>query len=273
LARALLIWLSCLLAPLAARADGLAALQLPPDLTVHYDLYTGGLRTLGIEAKARLGADSYALSADINSIGLLGWFISYHARHESGGVLTQSGIHPALYANFGEWNGGRRSVTLSYGPDGPIAAEIKPAAEKDEREPVSPELWAGTVDPLSLVLWVNQQAAGGSPCAVNVPVFDGRRRYNVRLEALGNDTLKATGYSSFAGPALKCRAVWERVAGEPKNPQWQPKRPPLTTVWLAQFGRRGLWLPVRLETESGFGHVIGHMTSVATLRSAEHAAD
>ncbi|MBI3497944.1 MAG: DUF3108 domain-containing protein [Proteobacteria bacterium] len=258
------VWLCLLLVPAnGALAGDLAAVQPAPDLTIHYDLYTGGLHTVGIEAKAHIQAERYALTADVNSVGLINWFFRYHARHEAGGKLTEGGIRPELYANAGEWNGGGRSVTLSYGDAGPIEAEVRPTPEKDERDPVPAHLWIGTVDPLSLVLAVNRRTASEEPCAVTVPVFDGRRRYNLHLEPVGLDRLPANRYSSFAGAALKCRVIYERVAGDPRNPQWQLRKPPQTTVWLARFGRNRIWLPVRLETESIFGAVVGHITHVA----------
>jgi hypothetical protein len=177
--------------------------------------------------------------------------------------MRPGGVQPEVYRNDGQWLGSSRSVKLSYGESGPISAELNPSANEDEREAVPTALWAGTVDPLSLVLAVNRKAEAESPCSVSVPVFDGRRRYNLHLEALGTETLKASSYSSYAGPALKCRVIWERLAGESHNPTWVQRRPPLTTAWLAQFGRSHLWLPVRLETESGIGHVVGHMTGIA----------
>ena len=269
----LLAFLAVFLAPAAPlRADDLAALQSAPEFTVHYELYTGGLRTLGIDAKAQLEADRYALTADIHSLGFLNWLFSYHARHQAGGHLIEGGIRPDLYANSGVWNGGSRSVTLSYGSTGPLTVEALPPATTDEREPVPTDLWAHTVDPLSLVLAVNRQADAEAPCSVTVPVFDGRRRYNLHLTPLGAERLQANSYSFFAGEALRCRVVWERLAGESHKPEWQAKRPPLTTVWLARFGKRRLWLPVRLETESGFGHVVGHMTQVGAA-SASPALD
>lgn len=93
--------------------------------------------------------------------------------------------------------------------------------------------------------------ANGEPCSGRVPIFDGRARYNLRLENGGMSTVSTRAYS---GDALVCRAYVEPISGyeEGKRPTEDDTRRPVT-MWLAQHG--DIWVPVRYRANTRIGNL------------------
>jgi hypothetical protein len=120
-----------------------------------------------------------------------------------------------------------------------------------------------TIDPMSVFVALNKAASGdSSPCNGKVPVFDGRRRFNLIFEEDGPGVVEWSHYSVFSGPALRCKVQMERLAGFQPNPRFNAKTPRVSILYVARFGESSMWLPVRLESDSSFGLVIGHLVEV-----------
>ena len=102
---------------------------------------------------------------------------------------------------------------------------------------------------------VSQSRSGGdaSICSGRLPVFDGKARYDLRLEAGGFETVRTP---AWRGEALLCHVWYEPIAGyDPEDyPSPSELRYPLD-IWLAPFPEDGFYLPVRLHTRAGFGGV------------------
>lgn len=66
--------------------------------------------------------------------------------------------------------------------------------ESEPRPPVPEGLKAGTLDPLSALMQASERALAAAPGeAFAVPVFDGRNRYDVRIEVVGPKSATVTG--------------------------------------------------------------------------------
>jgi hypothetical protein len=230
-------------------------------LTAAFDIYTSGFRILGIEAEAELRPADYAMTIDIKTYGIVDWLLRFQARHRVEGRLA-SAPQPDVYRTGGTFRGRNRAVHMIYGNGGPRILELDPPDRDEDRDPVTPAMLPGTIDPLSIVVAINRSGDDG-PCPPSVPVFDGRRRFNLKGEALGAESLEPNRYSAFSGVAKKCRVSMERIGGYMRNPTFGSRDPPpVTDVWMARFGGQGLWLPVRMEMTSWFGDVVGHMVRV-----------
>jgi hypothetical protein len=129
-------------------------------------------------------------------------------------------------------------------------------------------LMPGTTDPLSAVLSVAGAIAVGRGCSETVPVFDGRRRYDLIFRAMGSRDLPPNAYSVFSGPAVQCQVTsrvlagnWRKSGGLASDDE--KKKP--ATLLLAPVVEGMPPVPVRLEGESRFGEVIMHLTSAEPL--------
>jgi hypothetical protein len=111
------------------------------------------------------------------------------------------------------------------------------------------------------LLRVSHAVARGGACAQRVPVFDGRRRYDLLFSDLGARELTPSDYSLYAGPAQLCRIRQERIGGFEVNAD-DKDRADEGTVWIAAVLPDTLPIPVRIEFQSSWGRSILHLVEI-----------
>jgi hypothetical protein len=94
-----------------------------------------------------------------------------------------------------------------------------------------------------------------------VPVFDGRRRYDLQYEDRGIQELKRSTYSAFAGPARACRVKQHRIAGFSTDPT-DGEKADEASIWIADVLPGAPPMPVRIELDSSWGYVYAHLAEV-----------
>ena len=247
---------------LAGIAPGWADTGAPATLT--YQVYFGGLKALALEAEIALTGDGYRVRLGAQTQGIIDWLVGWTANASSEGTIRDGVLRPARHAIESRLRGTRRDAALTFRPDGSIDSVIEPSAEADEREPVTPEQERGALDPITAVLIAMRALAAQQSCEQRVPVFDGRRRYDVEFRDGGREVLKSSEYGSFSGEATICLFRYIRIAGYQKAGRWNNARDVdrVHRSWLAQVAPGLPPLPVRIEAEGAFGTVIVHLTAV-----------
>ena len=248
-----------------AGVAALILLALPASaetIGARYDIYTGGFKALSIQARAAVRDADYDVAADLATTGVIDWILRFSQKIESRGRIGSAPL-PVSCVSDGTFFGSRRSIRLDYREGGRIDALLEPPNDTDDRTPVPEAMKLDTFDPMSVFVALNQMAgAGGSPCNGKVPVFDGRRRFNLVFEDDCPSVVESSHYTVFSGPAVRCKVQMERLAGFQQNPRFNAQTPRISILYVARFGESGMWLPVRLESDSSFGLVIGHLVAV-----------
>lgn len=254
-------------------AAGVPAPAAP--LSATYRIHVGGVSVLEAQAVLTLTDRSYEVEVRAETGGFLGRLFPWQTRSHSTGAVTGDALAPARHTQTSIFRGKPRNVTLTYDGRGRVVAAVEPPPEEDDRPPVPEELRRATVDPLSGVLTALVAASQGNGCTRTVPVYDGRRRYDMTMRDWGMRPVSASRYSIFAGPARECRVTYTPVAG------YSP-RPPTTMFWKRDEARDGgavedrppvdLWIapvvagappiPVRVETDSALGAVVIHLVAI-----------
>jgi hypothetical protein len=120
------------------------------------------------------------------------------------------------------------------------------------------------------MMMIAHTAERTNSCDISVPVFDGKRRFDITLHADGREELRKSKYSKFTGEALRCTIKVVPVGGFEKKDQkrgWmavqahteQRKHPP--TLWLGRFKEDTPLIPVRMEIASAYGTVVAHLVN------------
>ncbi len=259
----------------------LLGMTIPPDavaaapVTARYRVHVGGIAVLEATIRLDLNERGYRIDLTAENGGFLGKLLPWKTETHSEGVV-QSGVpQPRLHHQRSVFRDKPRSVSLSYAVDGTLTTTVQPPPEEDDRAPVPPELQRSSYDPLSAGLLALLAVGRGEGCARVVPVFDGRRRYDLRFDQGGVPTLAASRYSIFSGPAQECRMSVIPIAGQAKSASslttfWRreddtaprPAGPP-TDLWLAPVPPGTPPLPVRMESDSAFGAVVIHLIGLA----------
>src|SRR5690606_11794860 len=147
----------------------------------------------------------------------------------------------------------------------------QPPRDRSREAPVPPELRAGALDPLSAVMALSQAVGAGHGCDMTVPVFDGRRRYDMVVADLGQRQLSASGVAGYHGPAQLCSARRVPVAGAGKDPDsnslWRrPRRGEVVPehridVWIGRPIPGGPAFMVKAQARSDLGPVMIHLAA------------
>jgi len=246
--------------PATAFADDGATVRLS------YDAYLGPLYVVSAEAELRLEGDRYRVATRAQSEGLADLFFSWRSEARSEGMMAGRRLLPMRHVVKVYWRGEPRQIRLTYNEPGaaarPIDFLVEPPIDTAERDPVPPGLTVGTVDPLSATLSVLLGIASGGRCEGQLPVFDGRRRYDMIVRPGAPEVLPAIHSSVFAGPAQRCDFELRRVAGFWKRPSRFGQRVTDPVLWVASPLDGVPPLPVRFTASTGFGDLRIHLTRV-----------
>ncbi|WP_247872291.1 DUF3108 domain-containing protein [Azospirillum sp. TSO35-2] len=267
---------------LAVGGGALAAMTAPAmaaPVTATYRVFVGGVTVLDVDTTLDLTGDRYRITVSAVTGGYLGRLFSWRTESQSDGARSADALRPAHHQQTSVFRDEPRNVTLSYDGQGDVTASVTPPPEQDDREPVPPDLRRGTLDPLTAVLGLLAGVGRGEGCERTLPVYDGRRRYDMVFSEVGRRIVDQSRFSVFAGVALQCRVSYRPVAGYPRSASsgrfWQrndrAERPPVD-LWLAPVAAGAPPLPVRLETESDFGSVVLHLTGVTPPAAAPRPA-
>lgn len=236
-----------------------------------YAIYAGGFHVLDASIVLDLGREGYTVEVNAQTQGILGTFFPWQTLARSDGRIRSGEAEPRTHRQTGTWRGKDRAVSLYYDGSGSVLAEVRPPDDPAEREPVPPEMVPGTTDPLSAVLSVAGAVAVGRGCSETVPVFDGRRRYDLTFQEMGSRTLAPSKYSVFSGAAVQCQVTSKVLAGNWKKDGGlatdEEKKKPVALM-LARVVEGMPPVPVRLEGESRFGEVVMHLTSAEPVAAS-----
>lgn len=242
--------------------------------SVKYDVYFGGFHVLNAQANWEQNAKTYAIAAQAETQGFVGWLHPWKGNTSSQGRLDTGKVIPARHENWGtardDAADGERLVHLTYDDAGNLTDSlVKPEQDWDERHPLPDDAGVGTLDPLSVIAGLSQLLQREGRCEGSFAVFDGRKRYDLMVSDAGETQLEATDYSIYAGPARGCRLDYEMLGGHriERNKYAETARERI--VWVARPAEGAPLVPVRLEIETAYGTLMGHLTGFAQGLQAE----
>lgn len=247
-------------------------------LHLEYDIFVGGFKAGHIGLFASLKLDRYELNANIKSVGLLDYVTGFRSKAQSLGSIFEMTVAPELHQAKNLWMKASRQVRIEYfinagNTKGPKITSVHPKATDDSRDPVPIKQRRNTIDPLSAIL----QAAYSSPELNHVnslsqifAIFDGRRRYNVKLNDLGEDYIQGP---FFQGTARKSRLEIERIGGFSRKSfsygDSNYKKVKSGEIWFAKVLPDWPPLPIRFKADVGLGNALVHLMKYQHLNDNE----
>lgn len=249
---------------LGGLADAAAANDHPTyRMTTSYRVYWLGLPVFkgSVTGSARNGR--YALAFRSEATGLLRVL-----RRSRIDASATGAIGPARYRAFhyqlrAKWKKKRRSIDMTFRPDGGFQLAVSPP-ERDKRKPVPEPVAAAAFDPLTALLHSTTVPLDTPACKLTVPIFDGRRRFDVRLEPAGKAELKRLVSPLLDREVVKCRIHVRRIAGftrkEIKNMDKAKDRH--AVIWVSKLRLLKMWMPVRFAYMSRWGPATGEVVGI-----------
>tara|TARA_R110002073_G_scaffold3635_2_gene23924 strand:- start:14965 stop:15804 length:840 start_codon:yes stop_codon:yes gene_type:complete len=223
-------------------------------ITARYSSSVLVFRVGDISLSAQIDPGHYAANTVVEAAGLAALFTDFDIHADVEGLRTPVSVAPLRYTHVERTGSKIRAVDIAF--ENRIAsAQATPPFGSLGVPPATPAQLEGVIDPISAIFLLSQARVGGegAVCSGSLPVFDGKARYNLRLEAGESRNVRTP---AWRGEALLCHAWYEPIAGyDPEDyPTPAELRYPLD-IWLAHFPEHGFYLPVRLHTRAGFGGV------------------
>ncbi len=247
----------------------MASVGLPPalagstdPLTLEYEAYFGGFHVASGRTSIELQGDAYTITGQARARGMLDWYSGWQGNAVSEGRIGADGsIVPMTHDNGGLWRGSKRRNSLVFKPDGSVDVNQESPPDPEKLTPIPPASIPGTVDPISAILFLAGVIEKGGACTGSIPIYDGRRRYDLSVSEGETRTFEHNEYTIFAGEATACEVEFQKIGGfrveQSKYSQTARDR----IVWVARPFPGAPPIPVRVDVETDFGQLVVHLTA------------
>ncbi len=246
-----------------ADAPALTSSQLQMAMT----LYAGGVTLGKVDLNATIRGDQYHAVSNLQTGGVVNAFWQSQIQATSTGTVADKEFHPSLYDSFYTGRSDKKQeVSLTYDGTGPVRLYADPPYNTTGYE-VTPDQQKSTFDPLSAITFLvsGVGAAADNPCAVVLPVFDGRRRYNVEITKI-KDTKVTMDNGLYKGHALLCQLKYHQLAGFKPKVIKEGASFPTINAWIATFPSaitgRNYVVPLRVWADTSYGVIAAVATTL-----------
>ena len=155
----------------------------------------------------------YVTSAHGKASGMLSVLVSGEGSVVTHGVIADDRMVPSYFTSRISDDEGNSDLRMTF-EDGAVKDVIGPPPPPANRIAVTEADRRGVSDPLTAMLIpvpVGGDALASANCARVLPIFDGRRRYNLALSFKRLDKVKLA--RGFSGLVLVCGVILQPIAG------------------------------------------------------------
>jgi len=232
-------------------------------LKVAYGLYASGFNVVDIEGTYAINDDTYDLTMDLKTRGMLGKFAPWSGVIKSNGMNKGAQSTPLAHSFSSTWRGETEKTSLTFDKSGALKSMVidgktsMPSADIYKDKPA---------DMLSAMF----RAMNNPTCEGKQPAFDKKRRFDMVFKSKGVDVMEQSKYSIFKGEAEICEVEIVSVAGKWREQprgwmsiQGQAKdNGQLPRLWFGKIRDDMPPIPVRFLIKTNYGAMIMHLKSI-----------
>lgn len=240
-----------------------------PPVVVTYDVYVGGVHLMSADVYFEENAAHYRSRVLGHSIGIWYKLFPWDTILKVEGKIRGDKFVPSEFYTRDVWGHKARTTWLHFQRNGDVKPDFDPPNTDKNRELISFDQRRGSLDPITGLLQLLANVAVHQSCDVTVPIFEGRRRFDITGIDVGHEEIDEEDYSAFKGDARTCDAEFTMVAGEWKdrapdrfwtrNEHEQGREP--FHIWLGSLNNVLPEMPVRLESGSVWGLIVMHLSA------------
>lgn len=242
-----------------ATGGALAATQPPaidpeakPNIVADYTIYIGGFMAAEGSINATLEEGNYLVRSNLGVAGMPARFYNAQWDMTSEGSLTDEKLKPARFAFRSDEKGKIKEREITYDASG-VPTPVFDPPENDLTD-ILPFERRNALDPVSALLL--PVANTGNPCNRRIPVFDGKRRYDLQLEYERDDQV-TTRNKGYSGDAVICTVrVTPRTGMRQGSFTTMLQQRDNTRIWLAALDGEDIYIPVRIQVRTPIGAAV-----------------
>lgn len=201
---------SLLVVAVTGRADANEQ-KWPAQVNASYEIKFNGLKVGGFEFKSQADAQGYDLQSS-GKVSVLFGAMKWSSNAEARGAFVRAAPQPKDF-DFnlkGPVKGGTTKITFAGDSVQNVHMEPPPKIKPDTI-PVEPRHLKGVLDPFAAVMAMTR--GGGNPCPRTIPVYDGKRRIDLKLTPRGQVPLQGAQPSDVPTTGIVCRVEYTLIAG------------------------------------------------------------
>ncbi len=206
-----------------------------------------------------IGTDQYSMSTTGSASGIASVMVSGEGTVTVRGAMKDGKPLPASFASSVVQD--KEKTELKMTLDGGNVKDVTVAAAPpaDDRIEITDAHKRGVIDPLSALL-VPAAATGAAvsaeACAHTLPIFDGRRRFDLKLSFKRIDKVKAD--KGYAGPVAVCAVTLQPQAGYRKSSTLVKYLSDgrEIEIWFAPVAGTKVLAPFRLSVANMLGNLV-----------------
>jgi Protein of unknown function (DUF3108) len=272
--------LPALFAGLVSLASALVAVPGPAaaqgKLDARYEASLAGIEVGKGAWVIEITDDQYAAAASGATSGVMQAFSSGHGSGEAQGRIVAGQFVPMNYMASTTSSKKTETIRITLGNGNVKDSSIEPEPPSDpDRIPVTDAHRRGVLDPMTAsFLRVSGTGDPMAPdsCRISTPIFDGRMRYDLRLDYKRTEMVKAE--KGYQGPALVCGIYFTPVSGYIPDRAAIKYLTGLRTmeVWLAPIAGTRVLAPFRLKIPTPLGNAVLQATQFVTTATPPKSA-
>lgn len=246
---------ACLSLPLIVPTNASEGLGGDGAFQADYDFYIGGLSIAEITFAGTVGTLGYSAHSVVETRGILELLVSGRVTAAAEGYRhTKGHLSPDTYRTAYQTRSESRKVNIAY--TGEIASVSSTPPESSSPYDTDALDHPATLDPVTAAVTMMAPRADEDLCNRTIPVFDGKRRYDIILLPLSQ---RPEGTNpplpTWDTPMRRCFGIYERIAGFDSDLQENQRFFPFD-IWFEEDGDP-LHRIVRLAGKTKLGYAIG----------------
>ncbi|MGH1419323.1 MAG: DUF3108 domain-containing protein [Hyphomicrobiaceae bacterium] len=183
----------------------------PDSVTANYQITFNGFDIGSFRFKADVAPEGYRLTGHADISALLG-IIEWRGLTKSAGRVHGNKPQPSDYSFNFRSKEKAGTVKMGFGKHEVTSFSMRPLMPPKPGEvPLERKHLKKVVDPLTAVMAMTR-APGRNPCAMTIPVFDGKQRFNLALAYKGQEQLPAIR-GAKAQVGFVCQVRYQPIAG------------------------------------------------------------
>ena len=228
-------------------------------LEAHYGVTVAGINIGKVDWSVDIGSNSYTSAASGRASGLLSAVISGEGVVSVRGSVKDGRLSPETFSSSIVRDDDKSETKMVLEHGDVKAIETKADETPSDRLPLTAAHKHGIVDPASALLIPTPGAVAAvtsDACKRTLPIFDGRRRYDVALTFKRMDRVKTE--KGYTGPVAVCSVAFKPQAGHHASSKLVKY---LTgghdiEMWFAPVSGTHVLAPIRASVASMFGSLV-----------------
>ena len=246
-----------------------------------YDVNFGGFDLGKFQLWSEMSSKRYSILGKGKLSVFNGFFFEWEATTKSSGQLTPIGPLPNRYMFDYASSQKKEKLSLEFKNNAVSSIIVQPSQTLgNDQVPISRGDLTSVFDPLSAMIQLisltgkkitSQMSSGQIACATNLPVFDGRERYDLVFSHKKTVQLQKTKKKGYSGPAYICQVKYIPISGhKPGNrgTKFMSESNEIE-VWMIPMKKVDLYVPYHIVVPTP----VGYATATSQIFQIEKAGD